>query len=205
VKGEYKKLSKNTVYSFFKNTDLPVLVFIGRLTAIKKLDLLFHAVHLLSEQNLKTNLVIIGDGPERENLEILRKNFHAEEYIYFTGASYNELEVGRYLFKADLCISPGNIGLTAIHSLSYGTPICTHNNFNNQMPEAEAIIEGYNGFYFNENDLTDLVKNVKCWLTNNKDREIVRNRCYRIIDQFYNPNYQLKVFNQLINNQDPEL
>ena len=44
-------------------------------------------------------------------------------------------------------VSPGNVGLTAIHSLSYGTPVLTHNNFNNQMPEVESIQPGFNGYF----------------------------------------------------------
>ena len=49
---------------------------------------------------------------------------------------------------SDLTVSPGNIGLTAIHSLSYGTPVCSHSNFNNQMPESEAIINFEKWFFF---------------------------------------------------------
>ncbi|GIS05973.1 MAG: hypothetical protein CM15mP109_07290 [Candidatus Dadabacteria bacterium] len=49
-------------------------------------------------------------------------------------------------------VSPGNTGLNAVHFLSYGPPVGTHNYFYNQMPEA-AIIEAQKktGFFFNEN------------------------------------------------------
>ena len=54
-----------------------------------------------------------------------------------------------------------NVGLTAIHSLSFGTPVLTHNNFDNQMPEVQAINEGENGGFFIENDLEDLIKKIE--------------------------------------------
>ena len=66
----------------------------------------------------------------------------------FYGATYDEKELSKLIYMSDLTVSPGNIGLTAIHSLSYGTPVCSHSNFNNQMPESEAIINFENGFFF---------------------------------------------------------
>ena len=43
------------------------------------------------------------------------------------------------------------------------------------------------------------------WLTTNTNREKVRERCYEIIDNYYNPKYQLKVFNCLLNDENPEI
>ena len=60
-------------------------------------------------------------------------------------------------------MSIGNIGLTAIHSLSFGTPVASHDNFENQMPEVEAIIDGENGFLFEENNSNDLIDKIEQW------------------------------------------
>ena len=35
--------------------------------------------------------------------------------------------ISKYLYYADICVSPGNVGLTAIHSLTYGTPVNSQN------------------------------------------------------------------------------
>jgi glycosyltransferase involved in cell wall biosynthesis len=202
---QYRNLSKQEVFPFFQNQDLPILVFIGRLTIQKKLDLLLHAANAINSTVPLVNLVIIGEGLAREKLENLGQNGIKGKWLHFVGACYSEEEIGRYLSVSDLCISPGNVGLTAIHSLSFGTPVCTHGNLNNQMPEAEAISDGYNGFYFKENDLVDLVLGIKRWISNNPDREVVRERCFEIIDTYYNPDYQLSVFNRLFNNEVPEI
>ena len=71
------------------------------------------------------------------------------------------------------------------------------------MPEAEAIKDNYNGFLFEENNVDDLLKKIQKWLTTNTERELTRAKCYEIIDQYYNPNYQLTVFERLINNEKP--
>ena len=73
------------------------------------------------------------------------------------------------------------------------------------MPEAQSIIEDYNGFYFEENNLGNLVYKINKWLFNSKDRKKTRNNCYEIIDKYYNPNYQVSVINKIINNEIPEI
>ena len=94
-------------------------------------------------------------------------------------------------------MSPGNVGLTCIHSLSYGTPVCTHNNFFNQMPESEIITDGKNGIFFEENSLEDLKEKIIFWFDNlhgKYSKEFIRKK----IDESYNPANQIKIFNNII-------
>lgn len=199
------KVDKEEVFPFFRNNALPVIIFVGRLTPVKKLDLLLVAINSINEETPKFNLIIIGDGPERKDLEIKGIPGVENQWLHFTGACYDEEEIGKYLSKSDLCVSPGNVGLTAVHSLSFGTPVCTHDNMSNQMPEAGAIQDGYNGFFFKENDIEDLKKKINDWFSNNYDRDIVRNRSTEIIHKYYNPHYQQSVFERIINGEKPEL
>ena len=199
------KVDKEEVFPFFINNTLPVIIFIGRLTPVKKLDLLLEAINSINEETPKINLIIIGDGPERKDLEVKGISGIENQWLHFTGACYDEEEIGKYLSKSELCVSPGNVGLTAVHSLSFGTPVCTHGNMSNQMPEAGAIQDGYNGFFFKENDIEDLKKKIIDWFSNNYDRNIVRNRSTEIIHKYYNPHYQRLVFERIINGEKPEL
>ena len=92
-----------------------------------------------------------------------------------------------------MCVSPGNVGLTAIHSLTYGTPVLTHDDFNFQMPEAEAIKENISGIFFRINNANDLSKNQDFQKSNfnkSKVREIILTK--------YNPNYQKTIFDKII-------
>lgn len=205
LRTKFQNLNKPEVFPFFSNSSLPVIIFIGRLTVEKKLDLLIDAVTGLNAESTGINLIFIGDGPARKTLESVGKKGLEKGWLQFTGACYNEETICKYLSKADLCVSPGNVGLTAIHSLSLGTPVATHNNMKNQMPEAEIIIDGYNGFYFRENDVTDLKIKIKNWLKNNTARDKIREQCYEAIDSYYNPYYQLSVFIRLFNNEKPEM
>lgn len=197
-------LQKKNVFPFFTNPNLPVVIFIGRLTGVKKLDLLLQSVNQINDKQTNVNLLIVGDGIYRNSLEEQGRKGIQNGWLYFAGACYDEEKNGRYLSFADLCVSPGNVGLTAIHALSFGTPVCTHDNMYNQMPEAGAIQAGYNGFFFRENDVNDLKIKIEDWL-NQMDRLQVRKNSYEIIDKYYNQHYQLSVFNRLISGVTPEL
>lgn len=177
--------------NYFADNSLPVLVFIGRLTPEKKIDMLITAIEALKNREMKVNLLIIGDGKER--LTLAERAYSLMGQVYFYGTCYDEFEIGKLLANADLCVSPGNVGLTAIHSLSFGTPVCTHSDMTEQMPEAEAIVNGETGVLYDrtKGDLAVVIKN---WLVHAPDRNEIRKKCYEIIDSRYNPHVQVEIF-----------
>ena len=182
----FQELEKEKKNSIFKN-NYPVLLFIGRLTKQKKINQLIEAVKILNEK-LNFNLLIIGEGEEKLNLEELAQELIKENRCVFYGKSYNEDELSRLIYNSDLTVSPGNVGLTAIHSLSYGTPVCSHSNLSNQMPEVESIIEGENGFLFKENDVQSIVDGITNWF--DKKKSIDKKKIRELVDKYYNPTYQ---------------
>lgn len=183
----------------FSDTEKPYLVFVGRLTKIKKLDLLIKALGKINGKGDKVNLLLIGEGTIRDELEILVNKLNLDKNVMFYGACYDEVKLANFIYYAALCVSPGNVGLTAIHALSFGTPVCTHSNLYNQMPEVEVIKEGFTGCFFEENNIDSLEIEILNWLCKNSlERNIIRENCYKIIDEFYNPYNQLKVIKKLI-------
>ena len=178
----------------FKN-NYPTMLFIGRLTKIKKLDMLIDLYHKLELCGFKCNMVLIGDGPERRHLENLLSK---DERIWFYGALYDEDEIAKLLYNADLCISPGNVGLTAIHAIYYGLPVITNNNFAKQMPEHEAIVPKKTGDFFIENDVDSLANVILNWFKMNKSRYEIRQACYEIADKKFNPYYQISILKEML-------
>ena len=179
---------------WFTDSDLPVLLFIGRLTRQKKLDQLIDAVIALNADGPRVNLVIVGSGIERDSLEEQANN--CQGYTHFFGPCYDEEILAKLIANADLCVSPGEIGLTAIHCLSYGTPVCTHGNFSEQGPEVEAIVEGETGVFFDQTS-RGLRLAIEDWISRNQDRVQLRKKCYRIVDELYNPQNQCRIFGQV--------
>jgi glycosyltransferase involved in cell wall biosynthesis len=192
-------LKKTNIYSeYFKNT-YPVLIFSGRLTKVKKIELLIEVQTILLRENFILNVVLIGDGGELHFLKEKISNFHTEQYFWFYGACYDEDIIGNFYYNADICISPGNVGLTAIHSMMYGCPVITHADFTQQMPEFEVIEKGMTGDFFEYNDVESLANTIKNWIRRFPQKsEDVMNECYRKIDEKYNPHYQIKIFKDIL-------
>jgi glycosyltransferase involved in cell wall biosynthesis len=197
---EYRNINENSkLYSDYYGNFDPVLIFIGRLTPVKKLHMILNVLEELLKKGIKCNVSIIGDGEMRAELEKLVKDKNIERRCWFVGALYSEKEISSYIHNASICVSPGNVGLTAIHSLSYGVPVITNNNFESQMPEFEAIEEGLTGGFFEEDNEKDLLRKIEYWLMNtSKDREGIRNNCYKIIDEKYNPLVQVGILKNII-------
>ena len=176
----------------FKLPELPTLLFIGRLTPQKKLINLIHLIENMRNKGSQFNLLFIGDGEERSLLE---KEVGAKgllDFVSFYGACHDEAELAPLIAMCDVCVSPGEVGLTAIHSLSFGTPVITHNEPMYQMPEFESIKEGYTGSLCDKDDLISLELCVTNWINEHTDRDLIRTNCYEMIDSFYTPQFQVE-------------
>ena len=121
------------------------------------------------------------------------------DQVWFYGASYDEKTNAELIYNADLCVSPGNVGLTAMHALIFGCPVITHNYFEWQMPEYEAIHAGNTGDFFKMDDIADLIATISKWFAVKSDkREEVRKACFKEIDTNWNPYYQMDIIKKNI-------
>jgi len=100
--------------------------------------------------------------------------------------------------SANVTVSPGQVGLTAIHSLAYGTPVITHNDPNDQGPEWEAIVPGQNGNLFKRGDIDDLARTIRQWCSHPWPDEGIRKQCVAIVEQFYNSDFQRRVLTHAV-------
>ena len=173
------------------------LIFFGRLTKVKRIDLAIDSVISLNKKVRKYSLKIVGDGPQEDYLKKMVHNADANEYISFEKGKYSEYEIGQMFLNSDLLVSPGNVGLNAIHALSYGTPVLTHSNFKNQMPEHETIVDNFNGCFYKENDSVNMELKIKEWFENNH-KNISREEIRENIIEKYNPIYQAKIFEKVL-------
>ena len=193
----YQKNNTKREFTFFKNSKLKTILFLGRLTSVKKIDLLIKSLNKLNSKRVNFNLLIIGEGSQKSSLKKIAKEGLEKGWIYFYGKTYKESELSKLIYSSDLMVSPGNTGLNAVHALSYGTPVGTHNNFYKQMPEAAIIEDQKTGFFFNENDSDDLSLNIDLWFSK-FDINLTQAERRRIIDEKYNPEYQIKVMQKAL-------
>lgn len=182
--------------SFFAHPDRPLIICTARLNANCDFPLLFAAASLLELRGLPVNILLVGDGPERAALEEMARLLGLA--VHFYGACYDEEAVGQMIYHADITVSPGKIGLTAMHSLMYGTPIITHDNLDTQMPEVEAISHDVTGLLFREHDVDDLADRIAQWLGAARDRAAVRMAARQAISEKWNAHVQARIIDDAV-------
>lgn len=181
---------------FGDRANLPLLICSSRLMRVRRLDLLLDAMHQLKSRGLDLNLLLVGDGPEKANLSAQAERLGLN--VHFFGACYDEPTLARLTMAADLTVAPGKVGLTAMQSLGYGTPVLTHSDFANQMPEWEAIIPGKTGDLFENENVEDLARVIERWFEHSPDRQQVRDECFKMIDRFWNPQNQHRLIKRAL-------
>ena len=80
---DYQKNNIKKEFTFFKNSKLKTIIFLGRLTSVKKIDLLIKSVNKLNSKIVKFNLLIIGEGPQKSLLKKISKKGLDKGWIYF--------------------------------------------------------------------------------------------------------------------------
>ncbi len=165
---------------------------ISRLTTSCRYEILFHAVAEIKRRGrVPPSVTVIGDGPEKQRLMSLACTLGVD--ANFLGGIYDETVIAQKIYNADVTVSPGKVGLTAMHSLMYGTPVISHDSHESQMPEVEAIVSGYTGELFVEGSVEDLVDKLLALEARYPNRNLTRERCYKMIDEVYNPQMQVEI------------
>jgi glycosyltransferase involved in cell wall biosynthesis len=97
----------------------PVVLYVGRLQLRKRIECLIKACAEISSAP-KPTLWIVGDGPEKENLQKVAEAIYPD--TYFWGALHGERLSDRFR-TADLFVLPGTGGLAVQQAMSHGLPV----------------------------------------------------------------------------------
>lgn len=196
------ELSPSNIYrDHFKN-DCPTIIYCGRIQKWKKLDLVLRCIAQFKSEGVIVNAVFLGKDVENVALDKLAESLGVSKQVWMYGPCYDEQVIGEMFYNADVCLSPGNVGLTAIHALSFGCPVLTHDDFKYQNPEFEAIVPGETGDFFKKDDMADMKAKIAFWI--NKDEESrnkTRIKAFDEIDRKWNIYYQLGVIEKVVNDE----
>lgn len=190
-------LSRKNIYKDYFENIYPVIIFTGRLTEVKKLDQLILALNGLHSLGHFFNLFIIGDGPCQIKMKEMVSQYNLNKFVYFYGECYEEALIADFYYNSLCCVSPGNVGLTGIHAMTYGCPVISHDNFFEQMPEVEVIKDLETGLYFKQDNIGDLSS--KILQIQKFDREILKDNCQKIIDTKFNTRNQINILKRNLN------
>jgi phosphatidylinositol alpha-mannosyltransferase len=110
--------------------DTKTILFIGRLERRKGIQYLLKACSQLTQYNSNIKLIIAGDGPERERLELLAEDLKLPD-VSFLGFISEELKL-QLLAEADLFCSPAvfgeSFGIVLLEAMASGTVCIAGNN-----------------------------------------------------------------------------
>lgn len=122
------------------------ILSIGRLVKDKNHKLLIDSVKLLAKENPKINCVIVGRGPEENNLQKQIKKLGLEKNITLVQFLPEASDVYAYMKSARVFALPSlreGFGIVAVESMCCGTPVVTTDSSANG---AQSLINpGVNG------------------------------------------------------------
>lgn len=140
-------------------TGTKIILSLGRISKEKSLDLIVKQMNALKERINPVKLIIVGDGPYKNQLMALSQNLGLEDSVIFVGRIPWE-EVSAYYCMADVFVSASKTetqGLTIIEAMASRTPVITFDDENIKG----IIIDHYSGRLFqNEVSLTDCLVDV---------------------------------------------
>jgi glycosyltransferase involved in cell wall biosynthesis len=102
----------------------PLVVYVGRLEAYKRIDLLLEAIALLAPRRTAVQLAILGRGAEQHRLERRAAALGIRERVAFAGF-VPDAERDAWLARARVCVCASHkegFGLTVIEANAVGTP-----------------------------------------------------------------------------------
>jgi len=104
----------------------PILAFQGRLVTTKGVRLLFEAARILRKQAQPFELLIIGDGPERDSLEQFAREAQLDSQVRFTGR-LDDAQLHAALAQSSVVVVPslgGEVfGLVVAENMLRGLPV----------------------------------------------------------------------------------
>jgi phosphatidylinositol alpha-1,6-mannosyltransferase len=171
-----------------RNGEEKNVLFVGRLIRRKGVDDLLRSFALLLETMPHTMLSIVGDGPQRKNLDNLAKKLGIQHKTKFTG-KLTEQDLHRKYQECDVFVMPSKnlgddvegFGMVFLEASFFKKPsIGTRSG---GIPE--AIIHQETGILVPEGDVTALKDALETLLANSELTETLgRNAHKRVINEF---------------------
>lgn len=121
------------------------IVYVGRLLAHKRVDLLLHAVRIMRRRSPGLRLVVVGDGPEMSSLVALAKTLGLANAVSFLGF-IPEARVHSIFKTSRVLVLPSEregLGATVLEANSAGTPAVVVRS--PESAAAQLVVEGVTG------------------------------------------------------------
>jgi len=178
AKGRAGRIQNSELEKFKK----PTVICIARLVKYKRVQDLLLAIYFLRERFKDIRVIIVGDGPERNNLVKLSIQLKLERTIEWHNR-ISEEEKRKFLLSSHIHVLPSVVegfGLVTIEALASGTPVVNADiPINREILQKEegkrkreegntkdSLVQG--GLLFKAGDAADLAEKIELLLTDRK-------------------------------------
>lgn len=160
-----------------------VFLLLGRVAKEKSMDYSLRGFAMYSKKHPEMDLkmIVVGDGPQRPELELLTMELHIADKVDFIG-KVPASEVPFYYHLADIYTSASiteTQGLTFMEAMASGTIVLAR--FDSNL--ADTIMDGQTGFFFTDED-SFVEKVERIFSLTKEEREQLINQAYKTVD-FY--------------------
>ncbi len=143
----------------------PIFLFVGKLIPRKGLRFLLEACKILKQQGYQNyTVLIVGDGKQREELEIYSQNQGLTDCLQWVGwGNYDKL--GAYFRQADVFVFPtleDIWGVVLLEAMAFSQPILC----SKWAGSSELVVEGKNGYIFDPYNPEELAEHIKYFIDN---------------------------------------
>jgi L-malate glycosyltransferase len=133
------------------------IIFAGRLIKEKRVDLLIRSLFMVKKNNPQISCLIIGNGPEINNLKKLANELDLLSNLKFTGFLENVSDLFSYMKSSKVFVLPSEregFGMVVVEANACGVPVVVVESSMNAA--VDLVHDGFNGFIAkaNEKDLS---------------------------------------------------
>lgn len=143
----------------YKLPDKPIVVYVGRVDADKRVDVLLKSISLVQKES-DAFFLIVGGGAKLEEMRELTKSLNINDKVLLTGwKDGNDPEFPKFYHAADLFATASPIEVQSIvmmEAMSSGLPIIAPNH--GALPE--LVHDGENGLLFENGNEADLANKI---------------------------------------------
>jgi 1,2-diacylglycerol 3-alpha-glucosyltransferase len=167
-----------------------VLTFVGRLAPEKNIIFLLRAFNGVCSVIDNVKLLIIGDGPERENLEDRVKHMGIEQRVIFTGMIPYE-QIPNYLAISDAGVTASvteTFGFSVVEAMASGLPVLGIDS-----PGIVDIIKDQKNGLLASNDLASFTAKMMRLVEDHDLREKMGKTAYESVES-----YEIKHITQIL-------
>ncbi|MBC7490257.1 MAG: glycosyltransferase family 4 protein [Glaciimonas sp.] len=161
----------------------PRFLYVGRLSPEKSLELMLRAFWKVKETLPCVILVLVGSGPQRQELEDLSRFLGLSESVFFMGSMDSDALADEYS-RASCLVLPSYSepwGLVVNEALSYGCPVVVSSRCG-CVPE--LVVNRSTGFVFESGNADELAKVLLAVPTAFADVELTARYCIDLISTF---------------------